>query len=79
MNRARHKDSIESEAGRVWAQSERVVLARRPWRLDARVRFRASSLVTFFWPRRRKLPGRRDGLPAMQRARARSAKATNAK
>jgi hypothetical protein len=51
------------------------------------LRFRASSLVTFFWPRRRKpkvsakpkLPGRRDGLPAMQRAAALSAKATPAK
>jgi nitrate/nitrite transport system ATP-binding protein len=28
----------------------------------------ASSLVTFFLRRRRKLPGRRDGLPAMHRA-----------
>ena len=66
------KDSSESAAGRVGAVSS----AKPPVMLGCG--FRASSLVTFFWPRRRKLPGRRDGLPAMHRADTRSAKATRA-
>ena len=55
------------------------VFARSSWRRRDRVRFSASSLVTFFWQDRRKLPRRRAGLPAMHRARARSARATNKK
>ena len=75
MNGAGDKDSSESAAGRVWAAATWLLhAALRP--CSAGVRFRASSLVTFFWPRRRKLPGRRDGLPAMQRSAALLAKAS---
>jgi hypothetical protein len=75
MSDGRHKDSSESAAGRVWAASLVVVFARRSWRRRGRVRFRASSLVTFFWPRRRKLPRRRARHPAPHSARHRSTEA----
>jgi hypothetical protein len=70
------KDSSESAAVRVVPLAERLLHC-AACASGAGVRFRASSLVTFFWPRRRKLPGRRDGLPAMQRSDAIFAKASN--
>ena len=69
------KDSSESAAARVFPPAE-WLLHGAARACGAGVRFRASSLVTFFWPRRRKLPRRRAGLPAMQRTNGRSAKAT---
>ncbi len=57
------KDSSESAAGRVVPDNERLLHGAARAR-GAGVRFRASSLVTFFWPRRRKLPACRGGLPA---------------
>ncbi len=74
MNDAGDKDSSESAAGRVWATA--IWLLHGTARAGgAGVRFRASSLVTFFWPRRRKLPRRRARHPAPHSARHRSTEA----
>ena len=75
MDGAGDRDSSESAAGRVWASSLLVVFARRVCRHRGRVRFRASSLVTFFWPRRRKLPRRRARHPAPHSAKRRGTEA----
>ena len=76
MDGAGDRDSSESEAGRVCANALWLLHGVAP-ACGAGVRFRASSLVTFFWPRRRKLPRRRAGLPAArQRVRRLVAKAS---
>jgi len=71
MNDAGDKDSSESAAGRVWATAIWLLHGTARAR-GAGVRFRASSLVTFFWPRRRKLPRRRAALPAPHSAQRQS-------
>ncbi len=82
MGDAGDKDSSESEAGRVFPVSSWLLPCASKACGD-RVRFSASSLVTFFWRRRRKpkvsakpkLPARRGGLPAPYSARRRGSEA----